>query len=235
MAHTSSNRNRGSERSQHRHAKRGERDRHEPRYDQTRDWQPAGSDYFNNGRRAEDHELEARAPSRGFRDSDLGYGQDYFFGQDAYRQNRNPIAERYQAPDHDRWSDASDTGYLDHGSLSRGTHNLMRRQRGLEEQGQLPADSFRGKGPKNFRRSDNRIYEEVCEALEDCDALDATDIEVTVEEGEIFLKGAVADRRCKRLAEEVAESVRGVRDVHNELKVQAPRDSSDLKKHTRAA
>lgn len=78
---------------------------------------------------------------------------------------------------------------------------------------------FRGKGPKNWKRSDDRIYEEVCEALTFDDHVDATDIEVAVNDGEVTLSGAVPSRRMKRLAEDVVDDVSGVRDVHNRIRV----------------
>jgi osmotically-inducible protein OsmY len=83
----------------------------------------------------------------------------------------------------------------------------------------LMGQSFRGRGPKGFQRSDERVRELVSERLEDHDAIDASDIEVTVNSGEVTLSGTVDDRRTKRLAEDVAESVAGVKDVHNNLKV----------------
>jgi hypothetical protein len=39
------------------------------------------------------------------------------------------------------------------------------------------------------------------------------------EDGEVTLTGTVPSRRQKRLADDVADSVRGVKDVHNQLKV----------------
>lgn len=77
----------------------------------------------------------------------------------------------------------------------------------------------RGKGPAGFHPSDERIRERACEALTDHDAIDATGIEVRVDGGEITLAGTVEDRRTKRLAEECVEVLRGVRDVHNELRI----------------
>jgi hypothetical protein len=41
---------------------------------------------------------------------------------------------------------------------------------------------------------------------------------VTVERCEVTLTGAVEDRRGKRLAEDIAESVPGVNEVHNQLR-----------------
>jgi hypothetical protein len=79
--------------------------------------------------------------------------------------------------------------------------------------------SYRGRGPKNWRRSDERIGEEVNERLTHHDGVDATDIEVTVEDGEVTLNGRVATRWEKRVAEDVVDLVSGVRDVHNRLTV----------------
>ena len=76
-----------------------------------------------------------------------------------------------------------------------------------------------GRGPKGWRRSDERIREEVNEALARHPDIDASDIEVRVENALVTLSGVVEDRREKRLAEDLAEDVFGVDDVDNDLKV----------------
>ncbi len=76
-----------------------------------------------------------------------------------------------------------------------------------------------GKGPRGYRRSDQRIYDDVCERLMMDGRIDAGDIDVEVHNAEVTLNGAVADRQAKRLAEEVAERVAGVTDVQNRLRV----------------
>jgi hypothetical protein len=80
-------------------------------------------------------------------------------------------------------------------------------------------ENFAGRGPKGYRRSDERVNEDVCERLTRHPAIDASGIEVRVENGEVTLSGTVNDRRSKRLAEDVVEDVSGVTDVKNELKV----------------
>jgi hypothetical protein len=80
--------------------------------------------------------------------------------------------------------------------------------------------TFAGRGPRNYRRSDDRIREDVCEALARHPAVDASEIEVRVENGEVVLTGTVEDRQMKRFAEDVAEGVSGVTDVRNEVRVQ---------------
>jgi osmotically-inducible protein OsmY len=74
-----------------------------------------------------------------------------------------------------------------------------------------------GKGPKDSPRSDARILEDVCDRLSDDDEIDASEISVSVKDGEVWLEGRVTDRYVKRRAEDVALSVRGALDVHNRL------------------
>jgi len=75
-----------------------------------------------------------------------------------------------------------------------------------------------GKGPKGYTRSDERIREDVCDRLSDDDEVDARDITVTVKGAEVILEGTVNDRRSKHRAEDVAESVSGVKEVTNHLR-----------------
>jgi hypothetical protein len=79
---------------------------------------------------------------------------------------------------------------------------------------------YRGLGPRNVTRSDDRIREDVCEALMDDEDLDASEIEVTVADGEVTLAGKVASKLDKRLAEDLSARVAGVRDVNNQLRAE---------------
>ena len=80
-------------------------------------------------------------------------------------------------------------------------------------------ESYRGRGPKNYQRSDERIREEICERLTMDHDVDASDIEVAVSEAIVTLSGNVNGRHAKRIAEDISESVRGVKDVQNNLRV----------------
>lgn len=75
-----------------------------------------------------------------------------------------------------------------------------------------------GKGPKGYVRSDERIREDVCDRLSDDDEVDASEISVSVNAGEVLLEGTVIDRHSKHRAEDIAEAVSGVRDVSNHLR-----------------
>ncbi|MFJ4292585.1 BON domain-containing protein [Cupriavidus sp. NPDC089707] len=75
-------------------------------------------------------------------------------------------------------------------------------------------------GPRNYRRDDDRIHDEVCNRLARDDELDVSDVEVRVQDGVVTLEGKVNDRRTKYDIEDVAERVFGVQDVINHIRVQ---------------
>ncbi len=79
--------------------------------------------------------------------------------------------------------------------------------------------SFAGRGPRNFKRSDQRLEEDINEQLTRNPMIDASDIEVNVQNCEVTLRGHVDNREAKRTAEDVVESVFGVKDVNNQIKV----------------
>lgn len=75
-----------------------------------------------------------------------------------------------------------------------------------------------GRGPRNYQRSDDRIREDICERLMRA-WMDADDVDVRVEKGEVTLSGTVRSRDEKRAIEDLAEDVLGVKDVQNEIRV----------------
>src|SRR5690606_21901646 len=81
------------------------------------------------------------------------------------------------------------------------------------------AGEFRGKGPRGYTRSDERIQDDINDILTDNGTIDASDIEVRVDKGEVTLTGHVNSKRNKRLAEDLAESVLGVKDIENQIRV----------------
>jgi osmotically-inducible protein OsmY len=80
-------------------------------------------------------------------------------------------------------------------------------------------EQHRGRGPKGYRRSDERIREDVNDRLSDDYYLDASDIEVAVSETVVTLTGTVLTRADKRRAEDIADDVSGVTNVENRLRV----------------
>lgn len=94
---------------------------------------------------------------------------------------------------------------------------------------------FSGKGPRDDRRSDERIREDVCDDLTYAPDVDASDVVVAVSEGEVTLSGEVEDRFTKRRTEEIAEEVSGVRNVHNRLRSRRGLVSSMVHEMTRGS
>jgi hypothetical protein len=79
---------------------------------------------------------------------------------------------------------------------------------------------YSGRGPKGYQRSDERLRDDICERLTADPDIDATEIEVSVQSGEVTLEGSVRERRMKREAEDCVESIFGVRDIHNRIRVE---------------
>jgi osmotically-inducible protein OsmY len=80
-------------------------------------------------------------------------------------------------------------------------------------------DARRSRGPKGYQRSDERIREDVSDRMTDDYYLDASDVEVQVSGAEVILTGTVKSRNEKRRAEDLAESVSGVTNVENRIRV----------------
>ena len=95
-----------------------------------------------------------------------------------------------------------------------GDRNAERRRDWDEIRGE-----HRGRGPSGYKRSDDRIREDVNDRLTDDSWLDASNVEVSVQEREVTLSGTIASREDKRRAEDLADSVPGVTLVQNNLRV----------------
>ena len=118
-------------------------------------------------------------------------------------------------------------GFGDRGErgFERGERGFDRGERGFEH------GKFAGRGPRSFRRSDERLYDEIGGRLTEDQWLDPSEIDIQVHDAVVMLKGTVNDRESKHRAEEIAESVTGVRDVRNELHVRGRGDGHDQGEH----
>ncbi len=76
-----------------------------------------------------------------------------------------------------------------------------------------------GRGPKGYRRSDERIREDISDKLTDDPYIDATEIEIEVSGSEVTLTGTVDSRSARRRVEDLAERCSGVSHVQNNLRV----------------
>jgi osmotically-inducible protein OsmY len=98
-----------------------------------------------------------------------------------------------------------------------------RRRREMDAQDR----GHRGRGPKGYVRSDERIREDVSDRLGDDPIVDASEIEVSVAGSEVTLAGTVNSREERRRAEDCAERVSGVAHVQNNLRVSNATSSAD--------
>jgi osmotically-inducible protein OsmY len=79
----------------------------------------------------------------------------------------------------------------------------------------------RGRGPRSYRRTPERILEDLCDRLTEDPFVDASEIEVQVNGTEVVLTGTVDDWTAQRQAQSIAQDVAGVTRVTNNLRVAA--------------
>lgn len=79
--------------------------------------------------------------------------------------------------------------------------------------------SHRGKGPRNYRRSDELLREILCERLTEDPFIDAVDVSVDVDDGEVTLSGTITSRFQKMRIEDLVADTTGVTEIHNMLAV----------------
>jgi hypothetical protein len=117
-----------------------------------------------------------------------------------------------------------ESGYMEYGRQTYGGPYGAQRSGAGEwastERWRVPGPHA-GRGPRGYQRSDDRILEELNDRLTAHGLIDASDIDTRVEQGEVTLEGFVDSREAKRAAEDVADDIVGVRDVHNRLRLRS--------------
>lgn len=78
---------------------------------------------------------------------------------------------------------------------------------------------YHGRGPRGYQKSDNRLYDEVCETLSDDPLVDASDISVEVDGGIVRLNGRVPNPQMILKAEEAIDGIDGISDIENHLSI----------------
>lgn len=78
-------------------------------------------------------------------------------------------------------------------------------------------ESFRGRGPRNYRPSDDRIGERLCEVLTDHPDVDASDLTLEVECGIVRLQGSLRDEAMKDRVLAAIQDTHGVVGVVDQL------------------
>jgi osmotically-inducible protein OsmY len=125
---------------------------------------------------------------------------------------------RYGAHDYRRRIGDDDRGFMDKAA------DEVQSWFGDDDARRRREADHRGRGPKNYTRADDRIRDDVNDALTDDSMLDASGIEVKVSNGEVTLSGHVASKQAKRRAEDCADDISGVKHVQNNLRVKSSDD-----------
>jgi len=150
------------------------------------------------------------SPSSGYSSQRSNYPSNY--------RSSDRYGERGSEYDRERYGGGEERGWWDRASDAVaswfGDEDAERRRRMDEQRAHR-----RARGPKGYRRSDERIREDVNDRLGDDYYIDASDIEVMVSNTEVTLTGTVPTRNDKRRAEDIAEGVSGVTNVENRLRV----------------
>jgi osmotically-inducible protein OsmY len=158
------------------------------------------------------------------------------------REMRRPVSGGTGGYDYERgYGDAGRTEHRDYEERARDAGDFLRRagQRISNWFGEVAADvrsdtanrederryesyrGARGLGPKGYKRSDERISDDVHQRLSDDAWLDASNVNVAVSGGEVTLSGTVDSREAKHRAERIVEDLSGVSHVQNNLRIQA--------------
>jgi osmotically-inducible protein OsmY len=183
------------------------------------------------------HDLHSRDPYRGNfggqrQQPSYGPGSQSNYGGSSYGGNQRVYGgaqdwnRDYYARDHQR-SSFDPRGRNDYGRNEQG-HEGRRDDNDWGDQMRHAGQQMLGRikrafrGPKGYKRSDDRIREDVNDRLAQQDEFDPSDIEVRVENGEVTLTGTVRSRHEKFRAEEIADDVSGVNEVQNQLRVGSP-------------
>lgn len=95
------------------------------------------------------------------------------------------------------------------------------RNYGYDERGMHPEArvNYRGRGPKDYVRSDERIREDVCDRLAADSNIDASDLDVAVARQEVTVSGTVPNNAQLQRLEECVWDISGVRLVQNNVRV----------------
>lgn len=173
--------------------------------------------YGNQGRSGEDYGYDrsnryygaewSDRDSYDARRADYGsQGGRYGQGRDDYRGGYGEYGQRSSGRG-SQFGGVRDTGFGD-------PNPYVQAATDGERQGE-----HRGRGPSDYRRSDDRIREDVNDRLTDDAHIDASGIQVAVKDGEVTLTGTVDSRFAKRHAEDLAERISGAKHVQNNLRV----------------
>jgi osmotically-inducible protein OsmY len=93
--------------------------------------------------------------------------------------------------------------------------------------GSTENQGMKGRPPRGYKRSDERIQDDICDRLMQQGHIDVGDIEVKVEGGEVTLSGTIESRALKHTVENLVDAVSGVQEIHNQLRVKRQGQTAD--------
>lgn len=146
------------------------------------------------------------------------------YSRDRDTEEDKEFFDKYAATGESEWSRGSTTPFDQDVILSERHYQLGHTSYDRPSQFSRPIPrDYAGVGPLNYRRSDVRILDDSSDALYRSPEVDASDIEVSVKDGVVTLKGTVESRVEKKVAEMAVEGLPGVVDVDNRLVIEKPR------------
>lgn len=187
----------------------------------------------------EDREMERRGDfehTGGARDR--GYGAEWDDRGSRYGLRNGDYGSGSQGRDegsgwHDRDArdQERDSGYgaRDRGYGSRGGGGWAQQgqsRAGSNDLGEQLGQRRYAKGPKGYKRSDERIKEDLSEKLHSRFDIDSSEVEIEVKNAEVTLTGTVPNRDMRFRLEQCADGILGVDDVTNNVKVKKETSSS---------
>jgi osmotically-inducible protein OsmY len=193
-----------------------------------------GQGYYPGGRfgeeRDRDYERSAYWGAMSYRDADpwgRESGRPYFGRREesGYGDQREGYgASGMRSPYSSGW---------EYGQRQQGQYGQERDRESGRGRGRGLLSRLFGRGPKGYKRSDDRIKEDICEQLWRSDAIDSSEVTVMVSEGVVTLSGTVPERWMRHELENVADETMGVKDIDNNIRIQ--RQSEDTRQETGSA
>src|SRR5687768_14709240 len=115
------------------------------------------------------------------------------YSHDQQSEEDKNYYDKYSETGESEWSRGSTVPFEEDSVLAERHYNLGSLEERYRSQfsREIRRGNHAGKGPKGYRRSDERIHDDVSDALYRCYEVDATEIEVSVKDGVVTLRGSV--------------------------------------------
>lgn len=158
-------------------------------------------------------------------------GEGRYAGGDFGRGFQAPGRDRFDSDDADSrarmrgWSGHRGGGQYDsygpYGGSGRDDEGRSgyRSSWGASFEQMAQGQDYRGRGPRGYARSDERLHEILCERMTEDPDIDPSDVSVQVRDGVVTLEGRVEDRWMKYHIEDLVDACSGVTEIENRIRV----------------